>query len=124
MSATRPIDELKAKATALISERVSRTSIAKVASDLGITRQAVHGFLRRDYCPSLAVIQRACSEWGVDFNVRGLTINQHTLRVERKPTHSPQQMDLYESLKSKRIEVKTRRAGNAMELVLWFKLSA
>jgi len=127
MPPTKPVDELKAKAIALISERVSQTSVAKVASDLGITRQAVYGFLKGAFCPSLAVIHQACLEWHAEFDVRGLKINQQTLRASKTPAAPlPRQLDLdlYQILKTKRFVVKTRKTGNAMELVLRFKISA
>jgi len=124
MPPTKPLDELKAQAVALISEQVSQSSVTKVASDLDVSRQAVYGFIKGEYCPSLAVIQRACEAWNKEFHVRGLAVNQHTLPGKAKPTVLPHQMNLFDALKQGRFKVKTRRSGNSMELVLRFKLSA
>ena len=124
MPASKPIEELRAQAAALILERAATTSVSKVASDLGISRQAVYDIRKGKYCPSLALIQRACAAWHEEFNIRGLPINQYTLWVTKKPKAVPRQMSLFEALQGKRFEVKTRRAGNTMELVLRFKLSA
>ena len=127
MPATRPIEELRAQAAKLIIERVSKTSVSKVASDLRISRQAVYDIRKGKYCPSLAVIQRACAERNEEFNIRGLRIDQHTLPGKKKPTVQPQQTRLFEALgilENRRFEVKTRRTDKAMELVFRLKLSA
>jgi DNA-binding XRE family transcriptional regulator len=127
MPATKPIEELRAKAAALIIARVSKTSVSKVKSDLGISRQAVYDILKGKYCPSLAVIQRACAEWNEEFNIRGLRIDQHTLTGKKKPTVRPVQTRLFEALElleNRRFQVKTRQTKGTIELVFRLKLSA
>ena len=127
MPATKPIEELRAQAATLIIDRVSETSVSRVASDLRISRQAVYDIRKGKYCPSLAVIQRACEEWNSEFNIRGLRIDQHTLPGKKKPKVEPLQTRLFEALEmleNRRFEVRTRRTGKAMELVFRLKLSA
>ena len=109
---------------ALITERVAQSSPSKVAADLEITRQAVHGYVKGKFCPSLEIIRRACKAWNKEFPVHGFVINQHAFREKQKSEPLPKQMDLYEALKSKRFKVETRKVGDSMELVLVFKLSA
>jgi DNA-binding XRE family transcriptional regulator len=127
MSATKPIEELRTQAATLIIERVLKTSVSKVASDLRISRQAVYDIWKGKYCPSLAVIQRACEAWNSEFNIRGLRIDQHTLPGKKKPTVEPLQKRLFEALEileNKRFEVRTIRTEKAIELVFLLRLPA
>ena len=128
MPATKPIEELRDQAARLIIERVSKTSVSKVASDLRISRQAVYDIWKGKYCPSLAVIQRACEAWNLEFNIRGLRIDQHTLPGKKKQMVSVPQPTLFEALElleNRRFEVvRARRIGKVVDLVLRLKLSA
>jgi hypothetical protein len=124
MPATGPRKALRDQAVALIRERVAHSSASKVASDLEITRQAVHGYVRGAFCPSLEIIGRACKAWNKEFPVHGFVIDQHSFRENLKFAPLPKQMDLYEALKTKRFKVETRKVGDSMELVLVFRLSA
>lgn len=128
MPATRPIEELRAKAAELISSRLATTTISQAAKELGVSRQALYDIQRGKYCPSLALIQRACEVWDLDFNVRGLRIDKKTLRTKKKPsvllTH-PTLFDALGMLEHKRlVVVRTNRIGKAIEIVLRLTLSA
>ena len=61
--ATRPVGDLRKQATALIIEKLKGISISQAARDLEVSRQAIYDFKAGTYCPSLTVIQRACSKW-------------------------------------------------------------
>jgi len=129
MPASRPINELRRQAAALIVARIKRTTIAKAAQELGVSRQALYDIRNGDYCPSLALVQRACEVWGLEFKFRNLTVGKKIL--QRKPATSgsqPAQSNLFdalESLERREVEVvRAKRVGRAVELVLRFKLTA
>jgi DNA-binding XRE family transcriptional regulator len=61
--------ELREVAKGMILERLAGMSVAQAARDLGVSREAIYGFKRGDYCPSLAIIERACKTWGMEFNI-------------------------------------------------------
>ena len=128
MPATRPIEELRAKAAELISSRLATTTISQAARDLQVSRQALYDIRRRKYCPSLALIHRACEVWDLEFNVRGLRIDKKTLRVKKKPSvllPQPTLFDALEMLEHKRLDVvRAKRTGKTIELVLRLTLSA
>lgn len=127
MPATKPVEELKARMADLIIERISKTSVSKVADDLQITRQAVYDFRAGKYCPSLAVIQRACTVWNIEFNIQGLRVDQRSLPRKKTPTVRPVQARLFEALEllqDRRFQVKTRRTKETVELVFRLKISA
>ena len=54
------MDELRKQAADLIMERLKTASVAEIASDLGISRQAVYDIKKGKYCPSLSLVQKAC----------------------------------------------------------------
>ena len=127
MPATKPIEELRARAATLIIERISKSSVIKVADDLGITRQAVYDIRDGKYCPSLAVIQRACAAWKIEFNIRGVLVDQRSLPMTKKPKDQPMQTRLFEALEllqNRRFQVKTRRTKETIEVVFRLKISA
>ena len=129
MPATRPIDELRSEAAALINARIKETTIAKAATELGVSTQALYDIQKGKYCPSLALIQRACDVWKLEFNFRGLTVGRKTLARKPQPTNSPTQTSLafeaLELLEKQQLEVvKAKRVGKTVELLFRFKLSA
>ena len=128
MPATRPIKELRIEAAALILARLRTTTISKAAQDLGVSRQTLYDIRREKYCPSLALIQRACEKWGLEFTIRGLRITKKTLRAKSRtsvPVAQPTLFEALEMLEKQRLEVvRTKRVGKAVELVLRLTLSA
>jgi DNA-binding XRE family transcriptional regulator len=127
--ATRPIDELRREAAALIVARIKETTVAKAAAALGVSRQALYDIQRGKYCPSLALIQRACQIWGLEFKFRGLTVGKKTLQRKPQPRDPAIQTSLVfealESLEKQQLEVvRAKRVGKAVELIFRFKLTA
>src|ERR1700720_2898990 len=94
MPATRPIDELRREAAALIIARIKKTTVAKAASELEVSRQALYDIQEGKYCPSLALIYRACEVWGLEFNFRGLAVNKRGLKRRPVPRSQPSQTSL------------------------------
>ena len=122
MPATRPIDELRRQAAALIAARIKETSVTKAASELGVSRQALYDIGKGKYCPSLALIQRACEIWGLEFNFRGLSVGKETLQRKPGPSDHATQTSLvfeaFELLEKQQFEVvRAKRVGKAVELV-------
>jgi DNA-binding XRE family transcriptional regulator len=128
MSATRPIGELRKIARKMILERLSRISVTQASRDLGVSRQAIYGFKKGDYCPSLALVERACKVWGMEFNIdQGMVkmaVNKGSF-VERPISlvaESAQQitMDhLWKQLENRpMIVVKAEKREGALEMVL------
>ena len=129
MPATRPIDELRREAAALIVARIKKTTVAKAASELRVSRQALYDIQNGDYCPSLALIQRACEVWGLEFKFRGLTVGKKTLQRRPQPNNQSTQTSLVfealELLEKQKLEVvRAKRVGTTVELVFRFKLTA
>lgn len=127
--ATRPIDELRREAAALIIARIKGTTVATAASELGVSRQALYDIQNNKYCPSLALIQRACEIWKLEFNFRGLTVGKKTLQRKARPSNQPTQTSLVfealELLEKQQLEVvRAKRVGKAVELVFRFTLTA
>ena len=81
MPASRPMDELRKQAADLIMERLKTASVAEIASDLGISRQAVYDIKKGKYCPSLSLVQKACEVWQVPFSFRGILIDSTSFRA-------------------------------------------
>lgn len=128
MPATRPIDQLRKEAAALIGAHLKTTTISKAAKELRVSRQALYDIQKEIYCPSLALIQRACEVWNLEFNFRGLRIGKTTLRAKSKPGVPLRQPNLFDALgmlENQQLEVvKTKRTGKAFELVMRLTLSA
>ena len=130
MPASRPIDELRKQAADLIINRLKTTTVADVAYDLGISRQAVYDIKRGKYCPSLSLVQRACEVWKVRFTYREILIDSTSFRA-KAPGPSPPvptQGDLLESLAqldNRSFEViHTKPMGRALEITLRLTLPA
>lgn len=129
MPASRPLDELRKAAARLIVDRLKTTTVTQAAAELGVSRQAIYGIKRGDFCPSLALIQQACHVWGLAFNFRNLKIAKGTLGATRtKPRPSSTQLDLFEVLQGLKNHeaqiVQTKRMGRAVDLTLRLRLEA
>src|SRR5712664_2734238 len=100
MPASRPMDELRSKAAELIINRLKKAKVADVASDLGISRQAVYDIKKGKYCPSLSLVQKACEVWKLQFSFRGVLIDSTSFgaNVDRPSPPVATQGDLLESL--------------------------
>jgi DNA-binding XRE family transcriptional regulator len=130
MPASRPINELRKQAADLIIDRLNRATVAKVASELGISRQAVYDIKKGKYCPSLALVQKACEVWDVSFTYRGIHIDNSSFRPKPEGPEPPlpTQEALFESLSHldhRSFEVlETKPMGRALEITLRLTLPA
>ena|ERR1035438_8033469 len=128
MPASRPIDDLREYAAKLIIDRAKELSFGKAAKDLGISRQALYDIERGAYCPSLAVIQRACEIWNLSFRYRGLTVTKSTIQPRRKALPKTTQLDLFKALTELRKHhfevVEAKRNRGSLELTLRLKITA
>lgn len=124
MPASRPMDELRKQAADLIIDRLKTAKVAKIASDLGISRQAVYDIKSGKYSPSLSLVQKACEIWKVTFSFRGILIDNTSFRGN---TDGPAPMvatqgDLLESLgqlDNRSLEViHTKPMDRALEITL------
>jgi DNA-binding XRE family transcriptional regulator len=134
MSATRPIGELRELSKKMILERLRRMSVTQASRDLGISRQAIYGFKKGDYCPSLAIIERACKTWGMEFNIdQGIvkmTINKDSF-VERPitlataPAEQITMDHLWRQLENRPMTVvKAEKKDGALEMILRISIPA
>ncbi len=130
MSATRPVGELREKSKQVILERLGKLTISQASRDLGISRQAIYGFKKGDYCPSLAIIERACKAWGLEFNVQGMIVNSQSFaRVPTSSIPEPTQQltffDMWEQLENKRmVIVRAKKVKGAVEMTLRISIPA
>lgn len=129
MSASKPINELRKVAAGLILDHLKTTTVTQAAEELGVSRQAIYGIKRGEFCPSLALIQRACEVWGLDFNFRNLRIAKGTLSATgTKPRRPSTQLDLFEVLQQLKNHdaqiVQTKRMGRAIELTFRLQIEA
>lgn len=128
MSATRPIGELREVAKKMILERLGRMSVAQASRDLGISREAIYGFKRGDYCPSLAIIERACKTWGMEFNIdQGIlkmTVNKDSfterpITLVSAPTEQITMDHLWKQLENRPMTVvKAEKKDGTLEMIL------
>jgi DNA-binding XRE family transcriptional regulator len=118
------MDELRKQAADLIIDRLKTAKVAKIASDLGISRQAVYDIKSGKYSPSLSLVQKACEIWKVTFSFRGILIDNTSFRGN---TDGPAPMvatqgDLLESLgqlDNRSLEViHTKPMDRALEITL------
>ena len=116
------MDKLRKLACDLIISRLKTASVAAVASDLGISRQAVYNFKRGKYCPSLSLVQRACEAWKVKFSFRRhLSFDSKSFKeTETNPPQTePLPKDLFAQLDNRNFEViSTKPMGRALEITL------
>jgi hypothetical protein len=125
---------LRTQATALIVEKLKTISVSQAARDLKVSRQAIYGFKDGTYCPSLAVVQRACSEWELEFSFRGMRVSRDSfkprkrVRSERSAEQPPPQLtffDLWDQLKDQRMTVvRARHVDGAVEMTLRISVPA
>ena len=122
------MDELRKQAASLIVKRLDAMTVSEAARQLGVSRQAIYDIKKGEYCPSLALVQRACQVWGLEFKFRGLQVGTKTLPMKTEVKHAPKQLDLLGSLtllQRRQCEVvKAKRMGRAFELVLRVQLPA
>jgi DNA-binding XRE family transcriptional regulator len=133
MPATRPVGELRKQAAKVILQKLEKLSISEAARALRISRQAIYGFKSGKYCPSLAVIQRACEVWDLEFNIQGLqgmVVNAGSFpqRSSSPRTKSEKQLtmfDLWEQLKDRRMTVvRAEKVEGAVEMTLRISIPA
>jgi DNA-binding XRE family transcriptional regulator len=129
VSASKPIAELRTVAAGLILGRLEKMTVTQAAAELGVSRQAIYGIKRGDFCPSLALIQRACEAWKLDFTFRNLRVAKGTLATKRStPASAATQLDLFEVLAQLKNHhariVQTKRMGTAVELTFRLQLEA
>jgi DNA-binding XRE family transcriptional regulator len=130
MPASRPFGELRKRAAELILEKLKELTVAQAARDLGVSRQAIYGFKSGEYCPSLAIVQKACLAWNLEFTIQGMTVNKQSFR---KRTGSPGKQsgrqltmfDLWEQLEHRRMTVvRAERVEGAVEMTLRISIPA
>jgi DNA-binding XRE family transcriptional regulator len=127
--ASRPLDELRKQAADLIIDRLKTKKVRVVASDLGISRQAVYDIKKGKYCPSLSLVQKACEVWRERFVYRDIVIDSTSFRrkADRPPPPAATQGDLFalEQLDNRNFEViATKPMGRALEITLRLTLPA
>ena len=135
MAATRPIGELRETAKKLILEKVEKITVTQASRDLGISRQAIYAFKKGNYCPSLAIIERACKVWGLEYKISGLTpekltVNKksfvrHTISMVATPPQQITMEHLWKQLENRPLTViRTDKKDGALEMTLRIPVSA
>jgi hypothetical protein len=131
--ATRPVGDLRTQAAALIIEKLKSLTISQAARDLKVSRQAIYDFRDGVYCPSLAVIQRACAAWKLEFNFRGMKVSKDSFRTKKvsadqQPESLQDQLnlfDLWDQLQDQRMTVvRARRVNGSVEMTLRISIPA
>ncbi len=120
------------QAAALIIDKLKSLSVSQAARDLKVSRQAIYGFRDGTYCPSLAVVQRACEAWKLEFNFRGMKISKGSFKPTKLPTDQPsvQQsqrtfFELWDQLQNRRMTVvSARRVDGRVEMTLRISIPA
>ncbi len=124
------MDELRKQAADLIIDRLKTAKVADVASDLGISRQAVYDIKKGKYCPSLSLVQKACQKWKAKFTFRGILVDGTSFKANADEQSQPTatQTALFESLEQldkRSFEViQTKPMGRALEITLRLTLPA
>jgi predicted transcriptional regulator len=129
MPATRPVGELRREAAKLILQKLEKITISEAARVLRVSRQAIYGFKSGQFCPSLAVIQRACEAWDLEFSIKGMVINkqvfQHPATPSRKSGRQITMFDLWEQLEHRRMMVvRAEKVNGAVEMTLRISIPA
>ncbi|HVZ82272.1 MAG TPA: helix-turn-helix transcriptional regulator [Terracidiphilus sp.] len=130
MPATRPAGELRECAAKLILQKLETLSIAEAACALGVSRQAIYGFKSGEYCPSLAVIQKACCAWNLEFTIKGMIVNKRSFTQRSSPSRkkTDQQItmfDLWEQLERRKMTViRAEKVNGAVEMTLRISIPA
>jgi DNA-binding XRE family transcriptional regulator len=126
--ASKPIDELRRVAADLILAQLKEITVTKAAADLGVSRQAIYGIKRGEFCPSLSLIQRACEAWNLSFSFRNLEIGKDTPVRRAKAGAVSTQLDLFEmircQLENQTAHIETKRMGRAVELTFRLRIGA
>jgi DNA-binding XRE family transcriptional regulator len=130
MAATRPVGTLREQARQVIVEKLQKLTVAEVARALRVSRQAIYGFRSGDYCPSMAVIQRACSAWTLEFNINGMIVSERSFG--KQPAEQPNapavqltMFDLWEQLQNQKMTVvRAERVDGAVEMTLRIPIPA
>jgi len=130
MPATRPPGELRQKAAEVISEKLKEITVAQAARDLRVSRQAIYDFKSGAYCPSLAIIQRACSVWGLEFKIQGMLVNervfsQRTSKSRKTSERQISMFDLWDQLEHRQMTVvRAKKVNGAVEMTLRISIPA
>ena len=120
---------MREEAGKLITAHAEKIGISQAAQDLDISRQALYDIKRRKYCPSLALVQRACEVWGLEFNFRGLKVKKTVIASQQKAIVPPAiQTKLFEALsqlqKGQLQVVQAKRIGRALEFTFKLRIGA
>jgi DNA-binding XRE family transcriptional regulator len=118
------MNELRTQAAALIINKLKEKTVAIVASDLGISRQAVYDIKKGKYSPSLSLVHKACEVWKVPFTYQGIVIDAASFKpkANRQPRPMETQGDLFDhlaKLDTSRFEViQAKPAGRALDITI------
>jgi DNA-binding XRE family transcriptional regulator len=110
-------------------------TVTQASRDLGISREAIYSFKKGRYCPSLAVIERACKVWGLEFKIAGLTgeelrvgtesFVQHSISVASIPPRQMTMEHLWKQLENRPLTVvHAEKKDGALEMTLRIPMSA
>ena len=133
MSASRPQGELRRAATELITEKLKSIRPSEAARTLKVSRQAIYGIKKGNFCPSMAVIQRACEAWNLEFTVRGMKVSASSFKSgepeirprEQSVPFQPTLFDLWSELYNQRMTVvRAERVDGAVEMTLRISIPA
>ena len=113
----------------LILQKLETLTVAEAAHALGVSRQAIYGFKSGNYCPSLAIIQKACDVWGLEFLVQGMLVNKNVFRQRSSRIKVVRQQltmfDLWEQLEHRRMTVvRATKVDGALEMTLRISIPA
>ncbi|HEY7337250.1 MAG TPA: helix-turn-helix domain-containing protein [Bryobacteraceae bacterium] len=116
------MNELRKKAADLVVNRLKKATVAEVASDLGVSRQAIYDIKNGRYCPSLSLLQKACEVWKVRFAFGGILIDSASFKTKADEPPAAVPGNLFESidqLDTSSFEVvQTKPMGRALEVTL------
>jgi DNA-binding XRE family transcriptional regulator len=130
MPATRPAGELRKQGAKVILQKLEKLTVAEAADALGVSRQAIYGFKSGEYCPSLAIVQKACAVWGLEFKIQGMIINRQSFprqsRSSRKKSIEQFSLfDLWEQFERRRMTVvRAEKLDGAVEMTLRISIPA
>jgi DNA-binding XRE family transcriptional regulator len=133
MPATRPVGELRERAAKIILQKLKELTVSEAASALGVSRQAIYGFKNGDYCPSLAIIQKACETWDLEFRMQGITsmiVNKDSFKgrarsSRKKTTEQSTLFDLWKQIENRRMTVvRAEKLDGAVEMTLRIPIPA
>jgi hypothetical protein len=134
MSATRPVGELREIAKKAILDKLGTMSVTQASRDLAVSRQAIYGFRKGDYCPSLALIERACKTWGMEFNIdQGavkLTVNKdsftdHPIKLVSSQAQQLSLDHLWKQLENRPMTVvRAAKTKGTLEMILRISIPA